>query len=76
MTEHEARDLLALALGRPVAPDEQPRRGVSNDWDSLHHVELMFLIEERTGSMPTPEALARIVDVSSLAGEVSLLERQ
>jgi acyl carrier protein len=61
-----AIEILTLALGLSGAEAASAQRGVTEQWDSLHHVELMFLIEEETGHLPTPEQLAAIHDLRSL----------
>ena len=69
----EAAELLSLALDLPLDALKEARRGVTPEWDSLHHVELMFLVEERTGVLLEPEQLAEIIDLPSLIRVMSSL---
>ncbi len=43
------RECLSLVLGRPVDADTPLDRRHDADWDSLRHVELIFMLEDRTG---------------------------
>lgn len=38
--------LLGYILNRPVADHENPSRSTEPSWDSLKHIELMFLLED------------------------------
>lgn len=62
-----ARAMLAIALGISEEEAESAVRGVTKEWDSLHHVELMFLLEEATGRLPDSDELAQITDLASLS---------
>lgn len=77
VSEHEevARRCLSAALGRSLLPEENPVRGKSEDWDSLKHVELMFVVEDETGEIMSPDQLASIVDLASLEAVLADLDR-
>lgn len=45
----EVRRLLSFILRRPIGDQENPSRSTEADWDSLKHIELMFLLEDHFG---------------------------
>lgn len=69
-----ARRCLSAALGREVLADERLVRGVDEEWDSLKHVELMFVVEDETGEIMSPDQLASIVDLATLEAVLVDLE--
>jgi acyl carrier protein len=74
----ETRELalrcLSTALGRTVTADEDLRRGEADEWDSLKHVELMFVVEDETGLIMSPDQLSSITDLASLEAVLTLLK--
>lgn len=67
--------LLSLILGRPVGDGENPCRSAEPAWDSLKHIELMFLLEDHFGirfseremsEMEDAQAICRILDKCAL----------
>lgn len=61
-----ATQCLSAALGRTVTWDEELNREGSEEWDSLKHVELMFVVEDETGKIMTPDELTSIVNLETL----------
>jgi acyl carrier protein len=63
----EVRRILGLALKRPVAGDERPTREAEANWDSLKHVEILFMMEDSFGieipaeEMPTLNSFDALV---------------
>jgi acyl carrier protein len=57
---------LSTALGRPVTSEEFLVREESEEWDSLKHVELLFVVEDEIGVILDPNQLSSIVDLASL----------
>jgi acyl carrier protein len=53
MTEPEIQaavaELLSITVGRQIRPKEAVTRDSEASWDSLKHVELIFMLEERFG---------------------------
>lgn len=48
------REVLGAAFNRPVAPGEDVSQLTEPQWDSVKHVEILFLLEEALG-MTFPE---------------------
>ena len=66
----EVRRLLSLALERPVAAAENPSRDADPAWDSLKHIEIVFLLEDHFGVRFTESDLARFENAEQIAGVV------
>lgn len=75
-TDDTVRDVLSVALGRPIGPEEVPRRAEERDWDSLKHIEIVFMLEGELGVTFGPDemaaldgldAIVRIVDAKRAA---------
>ncbi len=43
------RDVLGVALDRPVGPSERVTRSTEPAWDSVKHIEILFMLEEELG---------------------------
>lgn len=43
------RGVLELALGRRIEPDEEVPQMKEPGWDSVKHIEILFLLEEELG---------------------------
>lgn len=63
----EVRGLLALILGRPVGDTENPSRADDPGWDSLKHIEMVFLLEDHFQLRFTPEDIAEFRDADGIA---------
>lgn len=66
-----AREVLALAL-RTTLPDGEIIREHTPEWDSLRHMELVFLLEDTFGVQFTE---AELRDLTSLSTIVDAVER-
>lgn len=53
-------DLLSISVGRQIALTESVTRDSEPTWDSLKHVELIFMLEERFGVQFTEEEMAAL----------------
>jgi acyl carrier protein len=58
--EAAVADLLSLAIGRPVVPAELVSRDSEPRWDSLRHVELIFMLEDRFAVQFTEEEMGAL----------------
>nr|WP_294168617.1 acyl carrier protein [uncultured Sphingomonas sp.] len=43
------RDMLGIVLNRPIDRAESPSRETEEGWDSVRHIELLFMLEEEFG---------------------------
>ena len=61
-------EILSITVGRAIAPTENVVRDSEPVWDSLKHIELIFMLEERFGiqfredEMPGLRSSENIVD--------------
>jgi acyl carrier protein len=53
-------DLLTISVGRRIAPGESLMRDSEPSWDSLKHVELIFMLEDRFGVRFSEEEMAAL----------------
>ena len=53
-------ELLSISLGRPVAQSESVTRDSDPKWDSLKHVQLILLLEERFGVQFSEEEMGAL----------------
>ena len=53
-------ELLSIAVGRPVADGETVLRASEPGWDSLKHIELILMLEERFGVQFSEEEIAAL----------------
>jgi acyl carrier protein len=53
-------DLLSITVGRQIAQTESVTRDSEATWDSLKHVELIFMLEERFGVEFSEEEMAAL----------------
>ena len=65
--------LLGYILRRPVSENENPSRSREPEWDSLKHVEFMFLLEDHFGIRFSEGEMAEIEDAGSI---LQILERR
>jgi acyl carrier protein len=67
----EIRELLETALSTPLDAVANPSRDQVDAWDSLTHLELVFLLEERFDARFSEE---EIVEMSSLESILAVLK--
>ncbi len=65
--EPEVRRLLSLVLHRPVGESDEVSRAAEPAWDSLKHVEIVFLMEDHFGVRFSEPDLNGIESASDLA---------
>lgn len=53
-------DLLSITLARPIRQNDDVAREAEPAWDSLKHVELMLMLEERFGLQFSEEEMATL----------------
>jgi acyl carrier protein len=67
----EVRRLVGMILRRPIGETENPSRRTEAAWDSLKHIEIAFLLEDRFGIRLTERDIATLEDIEQI---VTLLE--
>jgi acyl carrier protein len=68
--DNTVREILETALGVALKPPDDPSRHQTERWDSLMHLEIVFMLEEQFGVRFSAE---EIVALDSLSGIVSVL---
>jgi acyl carrier protein len=58
--------ILSAALQTPVAPDANLVRAETPSWDSLKHIEIIFMIESECGVSVPPEEFGNLVSQQSI----------
>lgn len=59
-TRETVAELLSITVGRQIAGTEAVTRDSEPAWDSLKHVELIFMLEERFGVQFSEEEMAAL----------------
>ena len=62
----EVHRLLGFILRRPVGAEENPSRAAEPGWDSLKHVELVFLFEDHFGMRFSEQEIAELEDARGI----------
>jgi acyl carrier protein len=62
----EVHRLLSFILRRPIGDEENPSRATEPGWDSLKHVELVFLIEDHFGMRFSEQEIAELEDAGGI----------
>jgi len=62
----KVRELAGAVLQKPIAPGENVSRASESAWDSLKHIELIFLLEDHFGVRFSEQELAEITDLHQM----------
>jgi acyl carrier protein len=62
----EVHRLLSFVLRREIEDGENPSRAAEPEWDSLKHVELVFLIEDQFGMRLAEQEIAELEDAREI----------
>jgi acyl carrier protein len=62
----EVPRLLGFILRREIAEDENPSRATEAGWDSLKHIELVFLVEDHFGVRFAEQEIAELEDARGI----------
>jgi acyl carrier protein len=63
--------LLGYILGRKIEAHENPSRTAEPNWDSLKHIELMFLLEDELGVRLSETAMVDMQDAEGIVRELT-----
>ena len=69
----QVRELLGLILNRSIGEQENPSRDTEPAWDSLKHVELMFLLEDTFGVRFRDHDLRDLHDCQGVVRAIEML---
>jgi acyl carrier protein len=69
-TSDEVRRLLGVILEHGIGDGDNPSRSSEPKWDSLKHVELVFLLEDHFGIHFTPDDLMHMGDLREVTRTV------
>jgi acyl carrier protein len=64
------RDFLSTALGRAIKPQDDVQLANESGWDSIKHVELMFMLEETFGIVMDPDDFTSISSIEECTARV------
>ena len=70
--DQQVRRLLSLALKRPLHAGENPSRASEPGWDSLKHVEIVFLMEDHFRVRFREQELRNLDDADGLARAIRI----
>jgi len=59
-TREAVAELLSITVGRQIGVTEAVERDSEPSWDSLKHVELIFMLEDRFGIRFSEEEMAEL----------------
>jgi acyl carrier protein len=63
-------EIFSAVLKRPIGPEDTVNRDGDKDWDSLRHVELVFVIEDAFGVTFPPEIAERLASLDAFAESI------
>lgn len=58
--EADVRSIFEIVLKRPIDPTEAPSQETDGDWDSVRHIELLFMLEEEFGVTFAEEEMSEL----------------
>ena len=73
VSRESVASVLSLAIGRPVSPDRDLTRDECAEWDSLKHVEFVFMLEDRFGVQFPEEVMPALSSLDRVVAEVERL---
>ena len=62
----EVLRLTGYVLSRPIGQEENLSRSAEPGWDSLKHIELMFLLEDHFGVRFSEQEIAELEDTEGI----------
>jgi acyl carrier protein len=62
----EVHRLLGFILRRPIREEENPSRATEPGWDSLRHVEMVFLFEDHFGMRFSEQEIQELEDARGI----------
>jgi acyl carrier protein len=63
-------ELLSISVGRQIEPTESVTRDSEATWDSLKHVELILMLEERFGVQFSEEEMAALNNTDQIVSAI------
>jgi acyl carrier protein len=63
-------EIFSAFFRRPIGPEETVNRNDEERWDSLRHVELVFVIEDAFGVTFPPEVAEKLTSMDAFADAV------
>ena len=69
--ERTVRGVLETAFGRALPPGADVQRQQEPGWDSVKHIEVLFMVEEELGIQFEPEEMAALDGLSAIVERAS-----
>jgi acyl carrier protein len=69
--DQRVREILSLVLEIPIGPGDRVSRETEPRWDSLHHVEVVFTLEDEFGVSFDEEELTGLTRVDALSEAIT-----
>jgi acyl carrier protein len=68
--EGSVREVFELFLNRPIAPGQDVNPETELDWDSVRHVELIFMLEEALSLTFAAEEIEHLRSIRAIVDRV------
>jgi acyl carrier protein len=68
--ETTVRDIFEVVLKRPIDASETLSREAAGDWDSVRHIELLFMLEEEFGITFDEDEMAELQSFGEIVDSV------
>jgi len=65
------REILGVALGKTIEQGATVRRDTEEAWDSVKHVELVFLLEDEFGIEFDEETMAELDSIEAIVAAIN-----